>query len=262
MRPENDNGERRWHNCMALQPCRAGLPTISKMSSTPSQTLFLIGHSGCSVVEERRQRPFLHGAFSICFTLGAYQSFMTIDQKGSLPMKAVSFIFVASVSILSGCAYNAAPYGASVANVESIKTLGIKPVSVAKFSSSQPGQSSITCRAAGPVSVSPSFETYIEKALIDELKLAGAYDASSTFILNGKLEEIDFSSGITDGKWLFTLTVSNARNQSFTTKSIFEFSGSFVADKACQETAQAFAPAVQKLVQDIVRNPQFRKIAN
>lgn len=200
--------------------------------------------------------------FFYLFYARHYQSFMTIDQKGSSPMKVVSFIAVASVSILSGCAYNAAPYGASVANVESIKSLGIKPVSVAKFSSSQPGQSSITCRAAGPVSVSPSFETYIEKALIDELKLAGAYDASSKLILNGKLEEIDFSSGITDGKWLFTITVSNARNQSFTTKSIFEFSGSFVADKACQETAQAFAPAVQKLVQDIVRNPQFRKIAN
>lgn len=177
-------------------------------------------------------------------------------------MKAVSLIVVVVAATLSGCAYNVSPYGASVTNVESIKSLGIKPVSVAKFSSKQPGQASITCRAAGPVTVSPSFETYIEKALIDELKLAGAYDPSSPLVLNGKLEEIDFSSGISDGKWLFTLTVSNTRNESFTTKSIFGFSGSFVADKACQETAQAFAPAVQKLIQDVVRDPQFRKVAN
>lgn len=177
-------------------------------------------------------------------------------------MKTVSLIAIIFAATLSGCAYNVSPYGASVANVESIKSLDIKPVSVAKFSSTQPGQSSITCRAAGPVTVSPSFETYIEKALIDELKLAGAYDPNSPLVLRGKLEEIDFSSGITDGKWLFTLTVSNARDESFTTKSIFGFSGSFVADKACQETAQAFAPAVQKLVQDVVRDPQFRKIAN
>lgn len=177
-------------------------------------------------------------------------------------MKAASLLVATFAATLSGCAYNVSPYGASVTNVESIKSLGIKPVSVATFSSAQPGKSSLTCRAAGPVSVSPSFESYIEKALIDELKLAGAYDMNSPLVLKGKLEEIDFSSGITDGKWLFTLTVSNARNESFTTKSIFGFSGSFVADKACQETAQAFAPAVQKLVLDIVRDPQFKKIAN
>lgn len=177
-------------------------------------------------------------------------------------MKSASLAVVAIAATLTGCAYNVAPYGASVANVESIKSHGIKPISVAKFESTQPGLSSITCRAAGPVSVSPSFESYIEKALIDELKLAGAYDANSPLVLKGKLEEIDFSSGMSDGKWLFTLTVSNARNESFTTKSVFGFSGSFVADKACQETAQAFAPAVQKLVNDIVRDPQFKKIAN
>jgi hypothetical protein len=163
---------------------------------------------------------------------------------------------------LTGCAYNVSQYGASVKNVESIKSLGIKPVSVASFKAAKPGESSIVCRAAGPVTVTPSFETYIEKALIDELKLAGAYDPNSKLVLTGKLEEVDFSSGITDGKWQFTVTISNVRNESFTTKSTFGFSGSFVADKACQETAQAFAPAVQKLVEDIVRDPQFKKIAN
>lgn len=112
------------------------------------------------------------------------------------------------------------------------------------------------------MTVIPSFSAYIEKALIDELKLAGAYDSKSELILKGKLEEIDFSSGITDGKWIFTITLSNSRGESFTTNSIFGFSGSFVADRACQETAQAFALAVQKLVQDIMSNSQFRKIAN
>lgn len=175
-------------------------------------------------------------------------------------MKPYVALFLAVA--VTGCAYNVSPYGASVKNVESIKSLGIKPVSVASFTSTKPGDSSIVCRAAGPVTVSPNFETYIEKALIDELKLAGAYDANSKLVLTGKLEEIDFSSGITDGKWQFTVTISNARNESFTTKSTFGFSGSFVADKACQETAQAFSPAVQKLVEDIVRNPQFKKISN
>ncbi len=170
--------------------------------------------------------------------------------------------FAVSISILSGCAYNVAPYGASVQNVEAIKTYNLKPVSIGKFQSSKPGNTTITCRAAGPVTVSPSFEGYIEKAFIDELKLAGIYDASSPLVLTGKLEQVDFSSGMTDGNWSFTLTLTNARNESFTTNSKFDFSGSFSADKACQEVAQAFGPAVQKLVASVVQDPKFRLIAN
>ncbi len=168
----------------------------------------------------------------------------------------------AAATVLSGCAYNVSPYGAAVNNVEAIKAQKISPVAVGKFQASEPGKASITCRAAGPVTVSPSFETYIENALIDELKLAGAYNPSSPLVLTGKLEKIDFSSGMSDGNWSFTLVLTNPRGQSFTTQSIFGFSGSFAADKACQEVAQAFAPAVQKLVSDVVRNPQFRQIAN
>ena len=167
-----------------------------------------------------------------------------------------------STTLLSGCAYNVSPYGVSVQNVETIKTYNLKPVSVGKFQASKPGNASITCRAAGPVVVSPSFEVYIEKAFVDELKLSGIYDPSSPLVLTGKLEAVDFSSGMTDGNWSFTLTVTNARNESFTTNSKFGFSGSFVADKACQEVAQAFGPAVQKLVGDAVRDPKFRQIAN
>ena len=177
-------------------------------------------------------------------------------------MKLASLSLIVAATLLTGCAYNASPYGASVQNVDAIKAAGIKPVAVEKFQSSKPGLTSITCRAAGPVTVVPNFETYIEKALIDELKLAGAYDAASTLKLSGKLEEVDFSSGMTDGKWLFTLTLSNSKNDSFTTKSTMNFSGSFVADKACQEVAQAFGPAVQQLIRDVVKNPQFKKLAN
>ncbi|SFE80567.1 hypothetical protein [Paracidovorax wautersii] len=176
-------------------------------------------------------------------------------------MKKLIFSVVA-LAALSGCAYNVSPYGAAVSNVESLKSQKLGAVSVGKFQSSEPGKASITCRAAGPVTVSPSFETYIENAFIDELKLAGAYNPSSPLVLTGKLEKIDFSSGISDGNWSFTLVLSNSRGESFTTQSIFGFSGSFVADKACQEVAQAFGPAVQKLVGDVVRNPKFRQIAN
>lgn len=177
-------------------------------------------------------------------------------------MKTIPLAIVVVTALLSGCAYNASPYGASVRNVEAIKLSSIKPVAVSQFKAAKPGETSITCRAAGPVTVSPSFESYIEKAFVDELKLAGVYNPSSQIVISGKLEEVDFSSGMTDGNWSFSLAVSNQRNERFTTRSKFPFSGSFVADKACQEVAQAFGPAVQKLIEDVVRNPKFKQIAN
>lgn len=177
-------------------------------------------------------------------------------------MKIVSLAFITVAALVSGCAYNASPYGASVKNVDAIKSSNIKSVAVAPFTATKPGQSSITCRAAGNVKVAPSFEGYIEKAFIDELKLAGVYNPAAALVLSGKLEAVDFSSGMTDGNWSFTLTVSNQRKESFTTKSTFPFSGSFSADKACQEVAQAFGPGVQKLIEDVVRHPKFKELAN
>lgn len=176
-------------------------------------------------------------------------------------MKFVSLTVIAIAALVSGCAYNASPYGASVKNVDAIKSSNIKSVAVAPFTASKPGQSSITCRAAGNVNVAPNFESYIEKAFIDELKLAGVYNPAAPLVLSGKLEAIDFSSGMTDGNWSFTLTVTNNRKESFTTTSTAPFSGSFSADKACQEVAQAFAPSVQKLIEDVVRNPKFKELA-
>ena len=115
-----------------------------------------------------------------------------------------------ATSLLSGCAFKALPYGASASNVDGIRATNIKPVSVSTFRSAKPGLSSIVCRAVGPVTVEPSFESYIENAFVTELKQARVYDPNSKLVLNGKLEEIDFSSGMTDGNWVTALTISNA----------------------------------------------------
>ncbi len=177
-------------------------------------------------------------------------------------MKSPLFIFVVTASLLSGCAFKTLPYGASASNVDEIRAKNIKPVSISAFQSVKPGLSSIVCRAVGPVTVEPSFETYIEKAFVSELKQAGVYDQNSKLVIYGKLEEIDFSSGMTDGNWITSLTISNSRNESYTTKSNFSFSGSFLGDKACGDVSQAFVPAVQKLIEGVIHDLRFKQIVN
>ncbi|MAM88773.1 MAG: hypothetical protein CME36_15820 [unclassified Hahellaceae] len=154
------------------------------------------------------------------------------------------------------------PYGASVANVDQIRAAQVNPVAVSSFTSSKPGSSSIGCRAAGPVETADksSFESYIEKAFIDELKLAGVYDPNSPLVINGHLEELDFNSSIGAGKWIMRLAVSTKEESGYTVESIHEFSTNWVADKACQQVAQAFAPAVQSLISKLVSDPRFQTL--
>jgi hypothetical protein len=172
-------------------------------------------------------------------------------------------VFLAIPVLLSGCGYAISPYGVSVDNVNRVRASAMQPMAVARFSAGQPSRSSIGCRAAGPVETpnQVSFESYIERALIDELQLGGAYDPNSPIKLQGTLEEIDFNSNIGAGKWVFRLAVSSAVSPGFTVSSQHEFSTNWVADKACQQVAQAFVPAVQHLIADVISHPQFKALS-
>jgi hypothetical protein len=173
----------------------------------------------------------------------------------------ISGLIILLAVMTNGCGYTISQYGASINNVESLKSFNTK-VKINDFSSSKPGLSSITCRLAGPIETpnKVSYEQYIKEAFVIELKLAGIYSEDAKLVLNGHLEEVDFDSNIGAGKWKFTLKMTSNKNESVVISSIYEFSTNWVADKACQQVAQAFTPAVQKLIHDIVTNPEFGKL--
>jgi len=164
---------------------------------------------------------------------------------------------------LTACGYTINPYGVSPDNVKALKASEIKPVAVGTFTAANPGTNFIICRAAGPVDTPDNkpFETYVQNAFVDELKLAGLYDAQSPIVVQGVLQQLDFNSVIGVAHWVFRLSISSNRAQGFEVKSSYDFSTNWIADKACQQVAQAFAPAVQKLIADTVANPGFRALA-
>ena len=161
----------------------------------------------------------------------------------------------------TGCSYNIPKYGVSENNVRTIKQIKSK-INVGNFTAKVKDQNSITCRAAGGVGTPDKkpFEQYIKSALISELKLAGKFDPKAKIIISGYLEEIDFNANIGTSDWVFKLKAISSNSKSIVVNSKYEFEGSFVADKACSEVAQAFVPAVQELIHDIVRHPGFNKL--
>ena len=178
---------------------------------------------------------------------------------------SIKLATLSSVIAISACStYTVNNYGISAENIELMKAMDGVQFAVNQFTATKPGLVKIQCRGAGPVSTpnKESFESYITAALVSELKISGIYSESSDIRIDGFLEKLDFSSNVGSGKWMFNVDVSNSAGVSYKVNSVFEFSTNWVADKACQQVAQAFVPAVQNLIKDIVSNEKFKELKN
>jgi len=163
-----------------------------------------------------------------------------------------------AVGICEGCSSYAVPrYGVSVTSVAALKKLEAQKISVGKFTATGGSQTEITCRAVGPIKTPDErpFEEYVRKALIDELQVAEIYSESGPTTLTGNLDKVDYSS--TGGKWMLGVTVTLSNGRSLTVANDFDYETSFIGEKACALSAQAFGPAVQVLIGKLVHHPEF-----
>lgn len=175
-------------------------------------------------------------------------------------MKTIKTLTIIGVSMyMIGCTHMTSNYGASPKNVEVIKNIGASEISVGEFTSKSGEHTSIGCRAAGPVKNqnNQSFEDYIEKAFINELKMASAYKEDSNIKISGLIDKLDFNSNIGAGKWIIDANVTSTTSKGYSVKSTYRFSTNFVADKACQQVAQAFEPAVEEFINKVLTHPEF-----
>ena len=116
------------------------------------------------------------------------------------------------------------------------------------------------CRGVGPIKTpdGQTFENFIKKAFVDELKIAESYSASSSITLTGNLDAIDFSSN--SGTWNLALTVNSSNGNSISVSENYSYTTSFYGETACNQTAQALMPAVQNLIGKVVQNTQFAQL--
>lgn len=158
-------------------------------------------------------------------------------------------ILISIAIISSGCStYAASRYSISADNVVALRELKGKKVSVGPFAALKLGESEIMCRGVGPIKTPDGepFSEFIRKALIDELRIADVYSATSRPTLTGTLNEIDFSSAT--GEWDLALVIKSSNGQSMLVTENYSFSSSYYGETACNQTAQALMPAVQNLV--------------
>lgn len=172
-------------------------------------------------------------------------------------MRSIWAVIVLALFI-SGCStYAANRYSISVDNVTALKTLTGTQLNVGQFTATKPGLTEIMCRGVGPIK-SPdgeTFENYMRKAFIDELKLAELYSENSSVTLTGNLDNIDFSSN--SGTWNLAATIKSTNGKVITVSENYSYTTSFYGETACNQTAQALMPAVQDLISKIIRHQEF-----
>lgn len=110
-----------------------------------------------------------------------------------------------------------------------------------------------------------NLEAFIQQALADEIRATGVFnDAAPKIALFGELKVLTFTSTSTfsDAWWILKIRVSSSNGKTTDVSEKYDFKTSFGADTACQEAADAYIPAVNKLVAKLVKSNEFTALLN
>jgi hypothetical protein len=157
-----------------------------------------------------------------------------------------------SALLLSACSVPFPVYSISGENVGMIRNLPVN-VQVGEF---QGVQKEVTCRLQpiGPEG-NATFATYIQKAIRDEVLIAGNTPRGQTVQISGTVKNVDLSCGIITGSWTIDVDVSVNGGPPFPIRSVKTFDGNYMGTVVATRAYQAFVPAVQQLVRDILSSP-------
>ena len=172
---------------------------------------------------------------------------------------------VAAGALLAGCqTMQPASYANYGDNTFALRKLTGAKVRVASMSDRSRFDSG--CRMAGPIKTAGNrpLAEFIRDSLNDELKFSGLYsDDLGTTELSATLNSGEFSSmtGLTSGYWTFSLQLANPKTgKSLTANSRYDFDSGFDAMMACMNTANALTPAVQRLLNKAITDPNFNAL--
>ena len=176
--------------------------------------------------------------------------------------RIATYAVIGSALLAAGCeTTNSIPYKASTTNVitiqQSMQAQG-KKVSIGQVDAATGVDQNPNCRLVGPVTVAPgkSLAQYIKEAMTEELFLAQVYQPNAASVLDARIEELSFSS-TSPAYWSIKLNVKSNQSEGYTVAVKYGFDTSWSAQSACKNVADAFGPAIQELLKQVVTNQKF-----
>jgi hypothetical protein len=177
----------------------------------------------------------------------------------------IAAALVAAGTLLAGCQTmqpaSYANYGDNTFALRKLTGAKLRIASMSDLSKFDSG-----CRMAGPIKTAGNrpLAEFVRDSFNDELKFAGLYsDDPGATELNATLNSGEFSSmtGLTRGYWTFSLQVANpATGKSLIANSRYDFDSGFDAMTACMNTSNALTPAVQRLINKTITDPNFNGV--
>ena len=162
--------------------------------------------------------------------------------------------------------YQPPPYSVSDDNASAIKRFGGGNISVGPFMNT--AEFDNDCGITAGSVVMPNkirFEDYIRDGLVDELKKTNMFDGASPKItLSGTVEELSFFSRrhIYTSTWKIGLRVTSSNGQSVYVTEHYDFDAGAGSHADCQRVADAYMPAVQKILGKFINSPEFKLLIN
>lgn len=178
-----------------------------------------------------------------------------------MKLKALALLAASAVALSACDTYTAQQYQANPQNTIALQELAAKGerATVGQVSLAQGVKPRPTCRLAGPLDLGggDNVAQTIKQAIQAELLAGDLYKAGGTPInVNVTTLEPDSFSG----KWTIALQVSSSRGQGYAVQTVTEFSTSFSAVAACNNTATAFNRALSAAINKMVTDPRFRAL--
>ena len=132
-------------------------------------------------------------------------------------------------------------------------------VQVGAFTTSADLGNELGCRWGGKVMPAGevTFAEYLHSALATDFDLAQVSVPSSTNVVKGSIQHLDFDSG--SGHWRLAASVSAGGQPAYEIKIDLPYDTSFFADRACSISADTFVPLVQTFVKEVVTNAAFER---
>lgn len=156
------------------------------------------------------------------------------------------------------------PYSISAANYEALKTIGVGNVDVSSFT--RTADFDDRCRHGNVTIVAPynmSFESYIQRGLVRELKQAGMFNNKTPNVtLSGDVEQLSSSSTrfVVGGTWDIGLYVKSSNGKSIHVSEHYKFDAGFSADEACQKVADNYMQATRNVLGKLFTSPEFKAL--
>jgi hypothetical protein len=158
----------------------------------------------------------------------------------------------AVAGLLAGCAVPFPVYTVSSSNITTIRGAD-RTVELGAFTGDQ---NSVSCRLQ-PITPEghKTFAEYIRAAFADELVIAGNLTTKPKVPLSARVVYIDVACNSLDSNWTIELEVSLPGQAPFLVKTVRPFEYTFFGAAMVPRAYQAFVPAVQDTVANVLAHP-------